>query len=401
MSRRAASGNGPRAEDFGGERGEALRAETTSPLDRPATKQRRWRPVLILTIGLALFMALDWVVFGWIYLRWVAPQSAIGTILTVARTTEEAAGVNGGVLVFGNSRVGEGFSAKLANAEAERLGASQKFFNSAVPGTAPRVWYYLLREYRDRGLHPAAVVFMSGSPQDSPGNFNPDAVSSIPLLSPFLRWSDAWTFPLSFRKPAARFEALEAVLFKGWLLQRDVADFLTAPEARLQAVEASREHGAEALYDYPGNPATLAGLSFDPATGEIGWPPGADKLPQNVRAYIDRLKADRGDPAPPKAAKWAHYWYASAAELCRQMGAKMIVFRVPRGPLHFLAAPQREPYGPIADLAAAGDLQAIPADAFVDLERPEFFYDDVHMNHAGREVFSPRLAREILRILAR
>jgi hypothetical protein len=377
------------------------RPARTADAEAAPRSHRRWRSILSLVTGLLLFWLLDAAVFGsGLYLRWASPDSGLGDLLNVMRATEHAPDVKGGILVFGNSRMAEGFSAKLADAEAARLGAPQKFFNSAVPGTSARVWYYMLRAYRDRGLHPAAVVFAADSLHDGPGNSDPDAVSSIAFLPPFLGLRDIVTFPLSFKSPAARIEALEAVLFKGWLLHGDVEDFLERPTLRIKNVELWREHGADWIYDYPGNSHSLTGLSLDLATGQVGWGAGADELPNGVRKYIAKLKEKRGDEASPVFADFTREWYGGAAELCRQMGARLIVFRVPRGPLQVLAAPQGDAHGALADLAAAGDLTLIQPDTFDDFERPQFFFDELHMNHVGREAFSPRLARETLQILA-
>jgi lysophospholipase L1-like esterase len=43
----------------------------------------------------------------------------------------------------------------------------------------------------------------------------------------------------------------------------------------------------------------------------------------------------------------------------------------------------------------------LPADTFVDLERPELFADGLHLNREGRPVFSARVAKQTDAILAR
>jgi hypothetical protein len=370
-----------------------------APAARP---NRRWRALLSIVAGLALFMLLDAVFFrSGFYFEWVSPDSGVGALLNVTRAIETAPNVDGGVIVFGNSRMAEGFSANIANKEAEKLGVSTKFFNSAVPGTSPRVWYYMLRNYRDRGLHPAAVAYMADSLNDNARFSDTETVSDIAFVNPYLGWKDIATFPMSFQKPAAREEALEAVLFKGRLLGGDFEDFLRHPELRINSVKLWRMHGGEWLSSYSGRDQTLAGLTLDLATGAVGWGPGEANLPQGVRGYIDGLKRQRKERAPPEAAQFAKAWYGAAAALCREMGAKLIVFRGPRGPLHYLAPSEGEPHGALADLAAAGELRLIPANTFDDLEHPQFFFDHLHMNRVGREAFSPRLARETLQILAR
>jgi hypothetical protein len=258
----------------------------------------------------------------------------------------------------------------------------------------------MLRYYRDLGLHPIAVVYASDSLHDGPANGDPDETDDIAFLPAFLDWKDIVTFPLTFNTSRTRFEALQAVLFKGWLFQRDMADFLAHPASRIKDVQLWREYGAEWLYRYTGNPSSLAGLTLDLGAGKVGWEPGEDKLSPAVRSYIAGLKHNLVEQANPKYAEFTRDWYEGAAELCREMGAKLIVFRVPRGPLQFLTPPLGEAHGALADLAAAGKLTLMDPDTFDDLEHPQFFFDALHMNRVGREAFSPRLARETLRILA-
>ena len=359
--------------------------------------------------GLALFLALDAAIFGsGFFLKWVAPDSGLGRVIYAMRATKMSPRANGGIFVFGNSLMAEGFSAKLANAEAARVGASPMFFNNAVPGTSPRNWYYMLRDLRDSGIRPAAVILMARDYRDSPDIANTeDRVADLGFLAPYIGWRDITSFPFSFQRPDARLAAIEAVLVKGWLLHGDIEDFLLHPYLRVSAVKLWRKEGTAILYDYQGHPETLAGVSLDPATGTLGWGPNEANPPPGLRGDIVKLQADLPglketpvEGAQPEVAQYIRDWYGAVAKLCREMGAKLIVLRPPRGPLQFMAPPDDEAHGALADLAAAGELRLLKADTFDDLERPRFFFDHVHMNRVGREDFSPRLAREALRLLS-
>jgi hypothetical protein len=362
---------------------------------------RAW-PILQIVAGIVLFVAFDTAVFAsGLYLRWVSPDSGLGNLFYAMRFTAKSPAVQGGMIVLGDSRMAEGFSARLASEEGQRLGASHAFFNSAVPGTTPRVWYYMLRHYRDLGVRPAAVVLMAESFRDAPSGAAADRLSDIAYVHPYVGWKDIATFPLSYLTTPRRIEALEAVLFKGWLFQGDIEDFIRQPLKRIKVVELWRKHGGEWIDGYPGHDESLAGLTLNLATGDIGWPPGPETLPRAVRDYVADFEKNRGDPRGTiDAARYNRDWYGATAELCHEMGAKLIVFRLPRGPLHYLAAPQGEPRGALTELAAAGDAVLIDENMFDDLEHPGFFFDQLHMNRAGRENFSPRLARETLRLLA-
>ena len=46
------------------------------------------------------------------------------------------------ILVLGNSQIGEGFSAQIADAASARGDSKAHFVNGSIPGTTPRVWDY-------------------------------------------------------------------------------------------------------------------------------------------------------------------------------------------------------------------------------------------------------------------
>jgi lysophospholipase L1-like esterase len=79
----------------------------------------------------------------------------------------------------------------------------------------------------------------------------------------------------------------------------------------------------------------------------------------------------------------------------------VIFIRLPRGPV-----PRPDRLLPrtgsvIRDLASRPGVLMADEHAFDSLERPEFFWDALHLNRAGIARFSPMLAEEISRLLAR
>jgi hypothetical protein len=370
-------------------------------VDEASPRRARAAAILQLAFGALLFLALDASLFGEQgYLPWVSPDSGLGRLFYIMRFVSRDPAANGGVIVFGNSRVAEGFSEQLATDEARRLGSSTTFLSSAVPGTSPRVWYYTLRRYRERGLRPAAVAYMVVDYEDGAGGYSPDNDGDIAYLHPYLGWRDAIAFPLSFQAPELRWEALAAVPFKAWPYHADALDFLSNPRGRVKAVEFWREHGKSTLDAYRGHEESLAGLTLDAATGALTGARGLEPSGR-LRKYADQLLQTRAaTPPDAAAAEYERFWFSAAAQLCREMGAKFIVFREPHGPLHYLAPPRQDAHGVLAELAEAGELRLMRADAFDDLEHPEFFFDELHMNRAGGEIFSPRFARETLYLLS-
>jgi hypothetical protein len=73
----------------------------------------------------------------------------------------------------------------------------------------------------------------------------------------------------------------------------------------------------------------------------------------------------------------------------------VIAFVVPRGPWHGSQSRAPAVDGPVAELVERDRIVALPGDAFVVLEQPQFFFDASHMNRNGRERFSRMFAQDI------
>ena len=368
----------------------------------PATPHPRRRLALRLLAGILLFFAIDAALFrSGLYFRWINPQSTLGSVAQAIDNPRHTPAERRTILVMGDSRIGEGFSAPTATAAADRLGHPITFASGSVGGTMPRVWNYLLREMRDPANRFAAIAVMLPSYRDDEAEKQADRRADIAFVHPLLRLADAVDFPASFEDPAARQEALTAILFKGFFYKSDVQDFLRSPGNRARGALAARLHGHEWATAYPGRPESLAGLGVDLATGQLAIPPGHEalKVPTLI-PYAERLSRFRGRPPEnTDAAAYRRLWLGRLAAQARASGAKLFVFRIPRGPLHHLLADDAQPEGVLADMARAGDLEILPASLLAPLERPEFFFDDLHLNRDGRAQLSTLLAEAVLQRL--
>ncbi|MCW3472977.1 hypothetical protein [Limobrevibacterium gyesilva] len=363
---------------------------------------RRRSVGLWLCVGLAVFLATDAAIFrsGW-YFQWIEPLSALGQVRLALANARAAPQDRQAVLVIGDSRVGEGFSAPLATAAAERLGRPTAFVNAAVGGTNPRAWFYILRQILASDRRYAAVVMMAPSYHDNDPLALADALTDIAFVHPLLGWADVFDFPASFHPLAAKIEAMKAFVTEGSFYKTDVTNLLDDPQTRMQNVELWRDHGVEWLGAYAGRAPSLAGLRADDATGALSVPAGLLPLQTaGLAEYGKTLHAFAGRfPDNPGSAQYRRLWYGRIAALCAQAGVKLIVFRIPRGPLHSLVAADPQPTGTLADLQAGGRLALLSATQFDDLERPEYFFDYLHLNSGGRVLFSGQLAEAVLQRL--
>jgi len=336
------------------------------------------------------------------YFRWINHHSSLGSVAQAIDNIQHIPTNQKAILVMGDSRIEEGFSAKIATGEAARAGLPYVFANGSVGGTTQRVWFYLLRQMRPSAERLAAVVVMLTTYHDNETEPQSERRSDIAFVHPLLTLKDLADFPWSFPSGAARLEAAESIMFKGLFYKTDVQDFLRSPGKRIRAVTAWRQHGFEWASAYPGRAPSLEGLDLDLATGKLSIPPGHEAIQiATLAPYADWLRWFHGrTPDNAAAAAYQREWLGRISDLCREAGVKLFVYRIPRGPLHHLVDADDVPTGVLAETARAGTLELLPASLFDPLERPEFFFDALHLNSTGRARFSVMLSETILQHLS-
>ena len=118
---------------------------TTFPAE-PTTSPRTLHVGRNVCLGVAAFICVDAMIFhSGLYVSMLAPASYAGRIAEITREEKERPpSALKEVLVLGDSRIAEGFSAALAN----ELGspAGLKFVSLAEPAASANTWYYMVRE---------------------------------------------------------------------------------------------------------------------------------------------------------------------------------------------------------------------------------------------------------------
>jgi hypothetical protein len=294
------------------------------------------------------------------------------------------------VLVVGNSRIAEGFSAKLANQE---TGADNLWFvNFGVSGTGNRVWYYLVRDVDpDRNRYAAIVIPIDD--YDDPDDYEDvaDRVGEMPLLVNRLRVTDILPYTMSFHTWKARLEVFRGLAFPAIVYQRDFQQFLEHPTRRLKRIDDFRAHGFQQRYDYGGMHRNLAGLRVDWAHHTVTFP--SDMPEQQRQDWTSRLFSEPPQKGMNRAFELR--WLGALVDLYRGSRTRIILIQAPRSP-----APRPTPLGHLTwtavdELRKRPWVSVIDRHAFEDLEKPELFADHVHLDAEGRQLFSPRLAKAI------
>jgi len=90
------------------------------------------------------------------------------------------------------------------------------------------------------------------------------------------------------------------------------------------------------------------------------------------------------------------HWLGKIVDLYAGTKAKIVFLEMPRGPVARMES--GVPAYVLDSLRSRPNVQVLPVDAFHDLERPELFADGLHLNRAGRPLFSQRLAQRLLEL---
>lgn len=352
--------------------------------------------VQISLIAVGTLFLLDAAVFrNSVYQRWLEPESAAGSLeLKVKSAAHLPLTAPHRVLLFGDSQMTEGFSAKIAQQVA---GPDWQFVNAAVPGSTPRTWYYMLRAidpHRDR-FTVVALPLPDYDDVDIPityGGDHWDNDSDRELdaywLAGELSLSDVTTFPWTFHSYRRRLRMLAYTLFKGMLLRRDFRQFLDQPAARIVKARLFAMHHDEWENEYTGNPASLEGM-------RIGWAPLRITLPATVSPAVARSVHDSYERRPEALGYMTEYrkrWLGGIMDFYTGQPVDIVLFRAPQRPIPLPEHWTSPMNFFIQEAANRPRTLVMDEHLFDDLEQPADYTDGTHLNRRGRLEFSRRFA---------
>lgn len=343
----------------------------------------------LLLIDLALFRS-------GLYACWaMKPESMPGSVMrgamTIARYRDPA---RKNVLVLGNSQIGDGLSMRIADAASARN--DLHFINGAVPGTRPRDWFYLLREIDPSASRYAAIALMV----DYDLAHESIDLSNYPLdisySAPLLRLGDLADFPASFDLPDLRSRARRAILLPLQALHEDAHDLLAHPLRRVHEIRKVRPAWIDNLAAYSSSSYALPDLELDTASCmPLSWGAHEAEWKPKLETYLRDLRKQAPESTRIANQAYERLWLGRIAQRYRARGIPVIVFAMARGPwkADFLPDPMLNPA--LVELRDAGLITALPGNAFVELEKPQFFFDTLHLNATGRERFSKMFAVQV------
>jgi hypothetical protein len=338
--------------------------------------------VLVFTANAALFNST-------VYYRVLQPKSSAGRAYYFS-TAEKARPFNPDkdILVLGDSRIESGFSAEISS----RVSTGSNFINAGLAGTAPRVWYYLLREIDPDALRYKAVVLTVSSFSDR-NTFNDNNRDDVRYLAPLTGFSDISDISLSYDSNLFKVENAFNLCLKGFALKGDVTEFLHDPIKRLEIV--GQYDIVKERREFTGKAADLRGLSIDVHTNRILFPKG---ISEQERLYISNDFSNPFDKILPYNIRYNRTWLKKIIEYYRDSDTLIFLVKIPCVPL-FTGKQNLKPEESSSLLELArehADTVILVKDTVFDyLEKPEYFADHVHLNRTGRELFSNSLASSV------
>jgi hypothetical protein len=297
------------------------------------------------------------------------------------------------ILVVGDSRIAEGFSAPLADDESGKR--NLVFWNMGMPGTDARVWYYVLRDADPTRRRFQAIAISLNPYNDVDQNDNMRShVWDVNFLIGRLRLTDIWDFAASMDTADHRRAAFIGATLKGTIIQHDAQDFLNGIPSRIARTRDQRVRGLWFLDNYGGHAEDLRGLTADWSNRTINFPAGlpGDRQHSIREALMPNLPAQTGETT-----RYRMLWLGRILELYRNSPTRIIFFEMSRGPL---PQPERESPQAFVNFARRQtNVIFLDQKAFRDFERPELYFDGFHFNRYGRAQFTARFTRILLKLL--
>jgi hypothetical protein len=362
---------------------------TTFPTE-PTTSPRPLHVGRNLLLGIAAFVCVDGAIFhSGLYVSILAPSSYAGRVerLTLAEKKRAPSGMKE-VLVLGDSRIAEGFSAILAN----ELGsvAGLKFVSLGDPAASANTWYYMVREVDPTRQRYSAIIVPYGL------GYEPDSADPlrISMTAPLLRYGDAFHFASGFQRWSGRFRAFVACILRGSAYQDDVVDFLSHPVARIMNIQqADKPHSGS---EYKGRDYDLVGTSYDPSTRQVTFAP---KLTEAQRLAFRKSLIQPSQSDTEYSLKLQRDWIPRIMNRYSDSPTAIVLTPLPRGPFLELGGFSKgyESVLPTSVIERTSFL--LPERTFEFLEKPEYYFDAFHLNAKGRQKFTETLVSELMGLL--
>jgi hypothetical protein len=351
--------------------------------------------------ALAVFFALDAAIFrSSLYSQILSPESIVGTAAYYLRyERQREPSHRKDVLVIGDSQVGEGFWAGLANSNSPQ--SDLYFVQGGIPGATLRVLYFyqkILDPNRDR--YKAIVICLPTYRKKSSTEAEHlnDRMLDADFLLPVVGAREYLDFSSTYTTEEKRLEVASKVLVHGMSYKLDFQNLVFHPFMRMRLVAWRRWIKDRVALDYAGRDESMVGLRYDSRTGAIQFP---DRLSEGERALVTDYLLHPGAVDADHYDEYSRQWIERFIERYRGTQTTLVFVRLPGEVLPQADEIRRN--GPFASymplLRNSPGIRVIEEDAFYPLEDPRYFFDTLHMNREGRRLFTIQLSERLAKTL--
>jgi hypothetical protein len=353
------------------------------------------RAYRVLALTLVVFVVVNYAVFHThLYAYWLSTDASTSQVnLVLFHESIRPKRDTNQILAVGDSRMA--LISKVANGYTTETGYEHG--SVAVPGSTPRSWYYILRAADPEANRYRAVVFGIDTYNDDEIYEDlADRESDLSYVITQLRWSDLSDFAFSFHTPARQWKAARGIALKGLVYKRDLADFLLHPVERVRTVRQSWQHSFNWFYDYRTVETSVAGLTVDWDARTMRPP---DKTDERLTKALHRNLVEPLPKYEGRRSAYLKHWLGKIREHYQESKTKLVFVRLPRAPWIRPDLPQHNAESSVRQLARRPNVILLDENLFTELERPEHFHDEQHMNQPALDRFTNIAVHELRRVL--
>ncbi len=322
-----------------------------------------------------------------LYARFLYPRSYAGVLEQRCWLVKAVAKHKHGDLVacLGDSRIRHGLSAKLFNELAIKPGLTA--VNLGVPASQPRTWCYLL-EHVDPDCHTFKyIVIALSSYWDEDWPDNNEALQDAYVLLPILTLENSSDFLNTFGDGWTRLQAAIICFFKMYGYRADIAHFLVDPGARFGHYAYRKSNWQTNEYEAVETAQSLEGIKI--VHGKVLGPVSEMvKMDLQKRLFRPTVNANFNS-------NYLRYWLNRIVSRYIGTQTKIFLVHIPDSPLP-VQTEQPHIGRTIDTISRYANVVVEKESDFSSLSQPKYFCDGTHLNRAGQNLFTLRLAERIL-----
>jgi hypothetical protein len=360
-------------------------------------------PLILIVLTIFTFLTLDSLIFRSGFYGWLSnPESVDGQLFNGVWYEKSRTGSGKReILVTGNSRIDWAFWPAQYNDD--HPSSDLRFIRAAIPATDEKMWYFILKTL-DAGhdKYTAIVIPTTSYKVDTWSVDQENERLSISMLAPILSISSWFELIDSFSYRELRKDAILSMVFAGNIYSADIQNLIAHPIDRLKLLYKRKSAGTHWLDSWSGGQGTMEDLIVDPGSGKIiNFPSNLDYFArqETIREFVRPSQQDALLFTARNAAYQAR-WLNKIVDMYKGSRTQLIFLQTPCCPFPL---PARGPIASAPDLRTllkiSTNVKFIDQDAFSALEHPRYFFDAIHLNTSGRQIFTNELGDRVAAVL--